>query len=187
VPQCTTDGGTCSVDANCCSLNCRNVTATSRVCITPLTDFQDYQSVFAVCSNHPEVKTADDVNSALKIDAGAYDTRTYQIYFSEQDADAYQNAQSTQSEARISDGWTEVGRKASLATSALSGLVWPKPQQAISNTFTTITNLVSDAMQFTILVMLFIVIEIIITMTLMKDFAMLIGGEPRVFGMSRLV
>lgn len=181
--SCQTNGKTCSVNSECCSLNCRNVTATSRQCITLLTDFQDYTSVFGLCSSHPEIKTSDDINAALGTDAADYDKRMGATYFNSQGI----NTPSTQSEARISSGWTEAGRKLDLMTSALKGLTWPTPKGAIENTFAVVDRLVSDAMQFTILTMLFLLIEIIITMTLMKDFALLIGGEPRVFGMSRLV
>ena len=57
----------------------------------------------------------------------------------------------------------------------------------MTGAFKALDSLVMEAMQFTVLVLLFMVIEIIITMTLLKDFSLLIGGEPRVFGMSKLV
>ena len=182
--SCKTNGYACGANSECCSLNCGGP-AGAMTCLTPLTDFQDYTSVFGVCLSHPGI-TSDQINASLNNDATSYDQRMTQTYFSPQDINAYPNA-STKSEARIYDGWAEINRKIGLVTGTGSGLVWPTPQHAIENTFTTIDKLVSDAMQFTILTMLFLVIEIIITMTLMKDFAMLIGGEPRVFGMSRLV
>ena len=182
--SCKTNGNACLNNTDCCSLNCRlNSTSNTYACFTPLTDFQDYQSLFGVCSSHPGITQAQ-INASLNADAASYDQRMGQTYFN---GNAYQNANGTQSEARISDGWAELKRKTSLITGAGSGLGWPTPKGAIENTFAAVDRLVSDAMQFTILTMLFLVIEIIITMTLMKDFAHLIGGEPRVFGMSRLV
>ena len=183
---CKTDGTACEFNSNCCSLNCRlNSTSNSLECYSPLTDFQDYKSVFGVCSSQPGI-TSDQINGYLSTDAGSYTQRMSDAYFNA--PDPYKNTAGTKSETRITEGWSSAWNKVkTLGGGMLSGLMLPLPKTAVENTFNAIGNLVSDAMQFTILTMLFLVIEIIITMTLMKDFAHLIGGEPRVFGMSKLV
>ena len=48
-------------------------------------------------------------------------------------------------------------------------------------------NGIGNAGRLIVLNIFFLVFEIVITMTLMRDFAILIGGEPKVFGLSKLV
>ena len=48
-------------------------------------------------------------------------------------------------------------------------------------------NSMLDVSKYIVLTGLFIVMEIVITMTLMKDFAIMIGGESRIIGLGKLV
>ncbi len=182
-PNCATNGMGCATDAACCSLNCRYSSAAhANVCASPISDMSEYRSIFAVCMG----KDSAQVNDYLQQEATAYENRLTDTYFVPA-RNQYLGTPGTKSEARSASGWSELWRKWDLIGGAGGGLLLPTPQKAIAGAFKSLDSLVMDAMQFTVLVMLFMVIEIIITMTLLKDFALLIGGEPRVFGMSKLV
>ena len=185
--RCLENGVSCTDNSKCCSLNCNLVQATgSRVCTSPLTEFSEYNSVFAVCAGSGY--TPDQVNQILEGKGKGYEDRLMSTYFNPGHLkDAYAATPGTKAEKRVFNGWTEAQRKLSLITGTGGGLWFPTPQNAVTGAFKALDSLVMDAMQFTVLVLLFMVIEIIITMTLLKDFSLLIGGEPRVFGMSKLV
>ena len=73
-----------------------------------------------------------------------------------------------------------------LENSVFDTWAFPTPQRANNAFFMIVESLVLDTARFAMVALLFIVLEIVITFTLMKDFALLIGGEPRIFGITKL-
>ena len=172
---CKPTGQSCGADADCCSLNCRG-----GKCMTPLTDFSESSSIVAVCRN---VHSAEEINeNYLKPEAQKQEDRLRDIF-----SGSITDEKWTKTESRLSVFWTAAEQKGGIVSAALSGLVYPSPSYVTTRVFQAVEVAVTDSMQYTVLVMLFIVNEIVITMTLLKDFALLIGGEPRVFGISKLV
>lgn len=172
---CKPTGQSCGADADCCSLNCRG-----GKCMTPLTDFSEYKSLFTVCR---DAHSAEEINEKyIKPEAQQQEDRLREIF-----SGSITDENWTKTESRLNIFWTAAERKGGIVSAALSGLIYPSPAKISVLVFEAVEVAVMDSMQYTVLVMLFIVNEIVITMTLLKDFALLIGGEPRVFGISKLV
>ncbi|MCX8196826.1 MAG: hypothetical protein N3G80_00720 [Candidatus Micrarchaeota archaeon] len=178
-PACLTNGQPCTSDDECCSRNCRYEQGGSKVCTTPLTDFREYSSIFSLCYG----KSADEINEALKQAAQTHDRVFLEVY----GGGSASNEKWTKTEKMMEDAKNELARRMQSIGRNILLFAFPLPPAASVAMFKEIEILIMDAMQFTIMSMLFLVIEIIITMTLLKDFAILIGGEPRVFGISKLV
>jgi hypothetical protein len=151
-----------------------------KTCVTPVTDFTEYKSIFSICYGQ---KTPEEINALLGQQAADNDKRLLDVYFK----GSASNQMWTKTEQMMTDGWTELKRKTGIITGAGTQIWFPTPKQSSIAVFKEVEVLVMDAMQFTILAILFVVVEIVITMTLLKDFALLIGGEPRVLGISKLV
>ncbi len=180
VPACLTNGQACWTDSECCSLDCRSDQSGLKTCVTPVTDFSGYRSIFSICYGQ---KSEAEMNAILEQQAKDHDKRVLDVYFKGSASSDYW----TKTEQMMFDGWTELKRKTGIITGAGTQIWFPTPKQSSIAVFKEVEVLVMDAMQFTILAILFVVVEIVITMTLLKDFSLLIGGEPRLLGISKLV
>jgi hypothetical protein len=96
--------------------------------------------------------------------------------------------QPTQAERRLDDGLgTMLTRHGIAFETFTTSLLLPLPGHTTQTVFSEIEVLVMDAGQFVVLALLFTVISVVLSLTLLKDIAILLGGEPRVFGISKLV
>ncbi|MFA6214130.1 MAG: hypothetical protein WC717_02525 [Candidatus Micrarchaeia archaeon] len=166
-------GGTCQEDADCCSFNCR-----AGVCSVKVTDFKEYASIYEICED-PE-----EIDATLAQIAKEQDDRMLEIYFSGNPS----TTEPTQAEARLNDGLGTLAKQNAQATWTFTkSLLNPLPGHTAQTVFSQIEVMVVDAGQFALLGMIFTVITIVMSLTMLKDFAILIGGEPRIFGLSKLV
>jgi hypothetical protein len=94
----------------------------------------------------------------------------------------------TKAEGRLKDGLGTLAEQHGQATWQFTkSLLNPMPGHTAQTVFSQIEAMVVDAGQFALLGMMFTVVTIVLSLTLLKDFAILIGGEPRIFGLSKLV
>jgi len=175
-PPCTNGGAsvgnTCRADADCCSFNCRG-----GVCSAEVTDFKEYRSIFSICKEA-------DVNATLKTISEEQDNRMLEIYFTGNPTTSVP----TKAEGRLNDALGTLAKQHGTALWQFTkSLLNPLPGHTAQTVFSQIEVLVLDAAQFALLGMIFTVITIVMSLTLLKDFAILIGGEPRIFGLSKLV
>ncbi|MEM4348517.1 MAG: hypothetical protein QXN37_03025 [Candidatus Anstonellaceae archaeon] len=179
-PKCLTNDQPCNTDSECCSLNCRNKPSSqTKVCASPLTDFSEYSSIFSICYG----KSPDEVNRILEQQARRQEENFLDIYA----RGSASSGQWTKTEQRVKEAWEEIKRRGALILRDWDAFLFPHPKKASIAVMKLVEVVVTDVMHFTMVTILFLVNEIIITLTLMKDFALLIGGEPRVFGISKLV
>ncbi|MCX6771452.1 MAG: hypothetical protein NTX79_05345 [Candidatus Micrarchaeota archaeon] len=176
-PECTNGGASvgnaCRADADCCSFNCRG-----GVCSAKVTDFKEYRSIFSICSD------PNEIDSTLKTIADEQDNRMLEIYFTGNPSTTVP----TKAEGRLQDGLGTLAKQHGTAFLAFTkSLLNPLPGPTAQTVFSQIEVLVVDASQFALLGMIFTVITVVVSLTLLKDFAILIGGEPRIFGLSKLV
>jgi len=163
----------CYKDADCCSNNCRG-----NVCSSAVTDFKEYRSIYSICSDPAKI------DKTLNAIAKQQDDRTLEAYFSGNPAPAVP----TQPEAKLKDGLGALTKQHRTAfTEFTMSLLNPLPSQTAQTVFSQIEVLVLDAAQFALLGMIFTVVTVVLSLTMMKDIAVLIGGEPRIFGLSKLV
>jgi hypothetical protein len=166
----------CSEDIDCCSFDCRGGR-----CAVPLTNFAEYNSIYSVCKGQFTQNKFDAIATAL---AGEQDKRTLEMYFS----GAPTSVEPTKTEGRLNDGFGSMARRHGIAADKFTtSFLNPMPGQTERTMFSEIESLVMDAAQYAILALLFVVISIVLSLTLLKDIALLIGGEPRVFGLTKLV
>lgn len=188
-PGCTAIGNSCSKDTDCCSYDCRpNPLLPGKQCVSPITDFSEYASVVTLCQekgwNVLSVYESEEFKQTLKKAAGEQDKAVLGTYFT----GSASTSKWTKTEARLEEGLDEVRRQSVVYGNFFTfAQQLPTPGHAVQYMFNAMETLVLDTSQFVILAMLFIVIEIVLTLTLFKDFAIMIGGEPRIFGLSKLV
>jgi len=165
----------CTKDSDCCSLNCRQ-----EVCTVPLTDFSEYRSIYSICNGNP---TQAEIDATLKEIADQQDKRTLELYFS-----GDPSSSPTKAEDRLDDGIATLAKRHGASfLSFTKSLLNPLPSQTAQTVFSEIEVLIMDAGQYVILALVFVVISVVVSLTMMKDIAILIGGEPRIFGISKLV
>ena len=193
-PGCVAIGVGCVVDKDCCSYNCREnktskvgtllgSTSTGKQCMSPLTEFSEYQSLYSICND--AVNDAK-INETLKRAADEQDARLLELYFSGDPSETEENA--TKPESRLSTGLGAMLSCHAKAFGAFSvSLLNPLPGPVAQIVFAQIEMLVMDTAQYVMLAMIFVVMSIVISLTLLKDIAILLGGEPRIFGISKLV
>ncbi len=182
-PQCLAVGTAgCQIDSDCCSYDCRfSKSSGQNTCMSPLTDFSEYRSIYSLCDGNP---TPEEIDQKLDELAEKQDKRVLELYFT---GDPSQT-EPTKQEQRLKDGLgTVAGRHTNSFWQFAQSLLNPMPKHTAQTVFSEIEVLVTDAGQYALLVMLFLVVSIVISLTMMKDIAILIGGEPRVFGLSKLV
>jgi len=173
------DRNVCSKNSDCCSDNC-----ISNKCRPRLGDFKKFASTFNLCNREIGDQTvAADENASF-----VSDLRNGQNAQAGLD-NSPSNSSSTKANARLKDR----NAKAGLADQNEADM----RQKEVSKVFTTpgagtfllaiFEWYVNEVGRLLVLHSLFIVIEILITLTLIKDIALLIGGEPRLLGISKLV
>jgi len=176
-PPCTGGGvgvgNTCTKDLDCCSNNCRG-----NVCSAAVTDFKEYKSIYSICSDPAKI---DETLNAI---AKEQDDRTLEIYFTGNPSTTVP----TKAEGRLKDGLKTLAQQHGASAWAFTkSLLNPLPSQTAQTVFSEIEVLVVDAAQFALLGMIFTVMTVVLSLTMLKDIAVLIGGEPRIFGLSKLV
>jgi hypothetical protein len=178
-------GHACNLNSECKSGLCRG-----DICISPLTDFNEYGSVFQICKENTDPQTLMD---NWKLSVEKQKPRLTQL--AELSAQYYGSSgqQSTRQfwgivEAaqmnRLDSGRDEFGNP---MEDFMFKIVMGSPQLIANGFFSLFEATMVDTSKYILLTMLFIVIEVVITLTLVKDFAILIGGEPRIFGLSKIV
>jgi len=169
-------GDYCVNDLGCCSGNCRG-----SVCSAAVTDFKEYKSIYSICNGNPD---AAEIDATLQTIAEEQDKRTIDLYFSGNPS----STAPTKAEGRLKDGLGTLAlQHGESAWQFTKSLLNPMPGHTAQTVFSQIEVLVVDTAQFAILGMLFTVMTVVLSLTLLKDFAILIGGEPRIFGLSKLV
>ena len=170
----------CTADKDCASFDCRN-----GQCVVPLTDFTEYKSIYALCkSNLPAGDKAAKIDATLSALADEQDKRTLEMYFS----GAPNSIAPTKAEGRLDDGLGSMLSQHAISSAAFTtSLLVPVPGRTTQAVFSEVEVLVMDAGQYALLALLFTVFTVVISLTMLKDIAILIGGEPRVFGLSKLV
>jgi len=176
-PQgCFAMGISCQKDLECCSYSCR-----AGKCASPLTDFSEYRSMYSICSGNPDQAEIAKTLAALEKEQNQ---TLLDMYFSGDPA--AHNA--TQTEGRLDDGLAAMSKRhLGSALKFGTALMLPLPGPAAQTVFSQIEALVMDASQYVLLTMIFVVVSIVISLTMLKDIAILLGGEPRIFGLSKLV
>jgi hypothetical protein len=185
-PPCTPDipsgilckgtGETCQNDQNCASFDCR-----AGKCVVSLTDFTEYQSIYSLCKGQYSATTSEQVLSAL---GAEQDKRMMEMYFT----GTPNSVEPTKAEGQLNNGMgTMLSRHGISAAKFTTSLFFAPVGAVAKTTFSEIELLVMDAGQYALLALLFTVITVVISLTMLKDIAILIGGEPRVFGLSKLV
>ena len=169
------NGHTCASNSECVSGICK-----ANECSVAMTNFHEYQSTWAMCYGKNPTLIAQDLQST----SGSIANDLTSAYFTPQP----QGAGTDRAESRLVTGAGEIGRKVGVFTLDSIADIWilPTPQRANNAFFSIVENLVVDVMRFAMMALLFIVIEIVITFTLLRDFSLLIGGESRIFGISKL-
>ncbi|VVC00647.1 Uncharacterised protein [uncultured archaeon] len=183
-PNCADITHACSKNSDCCTFDCR-----AGECVSPLTDFSEYRSIYAICQEKPEDGTnlkaiKDKADFVLGTIADDQNKQLENTYFS----GTASTSPWTKTNARLKEGEQELLRKGVEAGKFFTyGMLLPMPGAATQVVFNAIEVMAVQVAQFALLAVVFIVLEIVITMTLFKDFALMIGGEPRLFGLSKLV
>lgn len=172
----------CANDHECCSGDCRN-----GKCAGLITDMSEYTSSFTIGK-----KAIDDPELSAAFDDLVLQEAQYEVEYREslqenqtQYADAPSKATS-QYGARIS----EQNRANQLQNERWNqggDLFISSPWKGSEWALRVLQFALGDTAKIVMLAMLFIVMEIVLSLTLMKDFALLIGGEPKLLGISKLV
>ena len=176
-------GKKCTANSECCSEDCRN-----GKCSSPMTDFYEYESTFAICQGQGNMDKISDVASDQK---AAIEARIKELEALE--AQGKYNAASQSAEARLRERLANAALENKAHNDFLSTLS-KGGVPVISDFFNMITAAKStlkasiiDISRYVVFALLSLVVEIVVTLTLLKDFALLIGGEPRIFGISKMV
>lgn len=176
---CKPNDAACSIDTECCGGMCR-----AGKCTVPLTDFTEYRSVYSVCYG----KDPSVVANHIGVSASYTESVLEDAYFAPLPPSSTKWSRTS---TRLVESTGEVVRKSAIlstvAPDLLANMVLPSPEKANNAFFMLVEALLVDTSKFAMIALLFIVTEIVITLTLMKDFALLIGGEPRLFGITKLV
>ena len=187
-------GEQCTNSSECASGLCRTVALSGSLgvskCISPLTDFNEYGSVFQVCreNSDPETMYADWNESVAKqkprLEALANLSANYYGSTANQAGRQIQGLWETSEMNRLDAGKDLAGKP---IDDFMFRIVIGSPYEILKASFEFFETSMVDVSKYIILAVLFIVFEVVITLTLVKDVALLIGGEPRIFGLSKIV
>lgn len=173
--SCKPQGDPCTSPLECASYSCR-----AGQCASPLTDFKEYASLYSLCNGNPD---QDEIQKTFEALEKEQNQTLLDMYFS---GSPVHNA--TQAEGRLKDNLGDMAAKhAGSALKFGTSLLYPLPGPAAQTVFSQIEVLIMDAAQYVLLVMVFVVVSIVVSLTMLKDIALLLGGEPRIFGLSKLV
>lgn len=175
---CAGVGAACTINNDCCTNECRG-NGVATVCVVPMTDFLEYRSTYSMCYG----KDSTTINTNIENSGTETWNKLESAYFN-----PTPQPEESKAWSRIVTSGKEEWRKISVTTSNSVWDLWvlPSPQRANEAFFMIVETLLIDTARFAVVALLFIVLEIVITLTLMKDFALLIGGEPRIFGITKL-
>jgi len=174
--DCRPAGQPCMKDEQCASFSCRQ-----DVCAVPLTEFSEYRSIYSICEGNPDEA---QINATLEKIAKEQDNRILELYFTGNPT----TVNATRAAGRLNDGLGAIAKRHGDSFMGFTtSLLNPLPGPTAQTVFSEIEMLVMDASQYVLLALLFVVISIVLSLTMLKDIAILIGGEPRIFGLSKLV
>ena len=185
-PNCKDAGEACSMgtDPPCCSGQCRFGNCTST-----LTDFTEYESIFAVCDQNPLADPAGFTNG-VHAQTGA-EAAAMQQYIDAENAHAQQGnpvaPQKTEAQQQADALALEAQQGVSSSFASTAAMTMGSLDKVTPISFSYFQNSLLDVSKWIVVTMFFVVLEIVITMTLLKDFSVLIGGEPRILGLGKLV
>jgi len=192
------DGKDCVTDAQCCSDNCIRSSYESAIGITvpvvggktcrpKLGDFTKFASTYAICRQTMEDMTQEDRDRVTEI----LQNDTIKDLKYQEEVAKHNNlvSKSTKAAERIKEIEEEQKRLTELrkqreADGINSVFITPSAAMSLTKSF---EMYVSEAGRLLVLHSIFIVVEILLTLTLMKDIALMIGGEPKLLGISKLV
>ena len=185
-------GNTLSAVGEPCSANseCRSGLCRADRCIAPLTDFNEYSSVFQICGENTDFQTlqqnwAESVNAQRpRLEELAALSVRYQGTSSQQTTRQLWGLFEAAEINRLDAGRDRAGAP---IEEYMFNIVMGSFSVINSGIFRFFEVSIVDVSKYIILALLFIVVEIVITLTMVKDFALLIGGEPRIFGLSKIV
>jgi hypothetical protein len=182
VGMCSAVGADCVLNTDCCSNKCRRDAFGDFVCMVPVTDFSEYQSIFSICKKQDPWAIHDDwVQQVEMRKQEMEELQALQFEYSQEP---------TKSEARLREGQEELTElQEKYFADPPEGLTYllTHPAALVRSAQALTEEALVESAKFVALAVLFLVSEIVITLTLMKDFALLIGGETRIFGLSKLV
>ena len=171
-------------DPPCCSGQCRFGNCTST-----LTDFTEYESIFAVCDQNPLADPAGFTNG-VHAQTGA-EAAAMQQYIDAENAHAQQGnpvaPQKTEAQQQADALALEAQQGVSSSFASTAAMTMGSLDKVTPISFSYFQNSLLDVSKWIVVTMFFVVLEIVITMTLLKDFSVLIGGEPRILGLGKLV
>jgi hypothetical protein len=151
-----------------------------------MTDLGEYSSSFTIC------KEQDLEQSNATLEGGIEEGLRQQEQFNNelQNGQVQDSGKGSKTQDRLKAMLEEKRRRDSLQNSWLDGAtsVIASPGKVFNWIFLGwFPNAVTDTAKMLVLISLFVVNEIILTLTLFKDFSLLIGGEPRLLGVTKLV
>jgi len=175
-PGCIHVNGACGDDSDCCSGHCvagAGPFASQKRCSPPLTDFDHAKSFMDMCYGKDE----SEINQTLETQAAGQEAQL-QAYFNNQGAAPPGTKPVNRFATSLDSAWNVVAGPIIKMALPIAGDVWA---------FANSEKVMTDIGRIVLLVLMFTVSELLFTITLMKDFARLIGGEPRIIGISKLV
>jgi hypothetical protein len=172
----------CSVNSECCSGNC----GMDGKCQAKITNYGDYLSSFTICGD--SLGEANSQRLEPILNAEEQEERDYlaELEALRRGAADEQKPQDMQRQRLLELQL----RKAIVEQQEARGqgnYFLPPPGEILVWVWARFEHAVLETAKNLVLTALFIVIEIIIVLTLFKDFSLLIGGEPKLLGISKLV
>jgi len=189
------DGTSCSLDVECCSQNCvggavGSLVSTSGKCYPQLGDFRKFQSTFGYAQKSLDVSQIDAAEQQYINASLAADQQKELDYQAKVDSLGGPSSPSTKPTSRDRDELISIqNQKAKDMQDRMTGgdmSVFVSPTTAFSM-MRMYELYISEAGRLLVLISLFIVTEILLVFTLLKDISILIGGEPKLMGMGKLV
>ncbi|MEM2138348.1 MAG: hypothetical protein QW568_04635 [Candidatus Anstonellaceae archaeon] len=175
-------GAVCQVNSECCSGNC----GMDGKCQAKITNYGDYLSSFTICGD--SLGEANWRRLEPLLDAEEQKEREF---LAQLEQERQRTGKLTQTQEQQRQRLIELElRKAIVAQQEARGqgnYFLPPPGEILEWVWARFEHAVLETAKTLVLVALFIVMEIIIVLTLFKDFSLLIGGEPKLLGISKLV
>ena len=189
------DGSQCSMDAECCSQNCvggavGSIFTTGGKCYPQLGDFRKFQSTFGYAQKALDVSQIDAAEQQYIEGQLKADQDKELAYQQKVDSLGGPSSPSTKPASRTRD---ELIALQASKTKALNDRMTGGDMSVFMSPTTAFSMMgmyelyISEAGRLLVLISIFIVTEILLVFTLLKDISILIGGEPKIMGMGKLV